>query len=609
MAEDKKKAEKEKAKKKKKRQQEIERIAYPWDDHGFPSLEQRISAPNIAEAQMDPKQLASMRAAQQKKVKAAMGTDPAELKRRWTIQVSIAGIENNTNDDWEAFCAFSQADGREDRSKKNRLHNRFKFTKSYAVPAGSTRRFKKLEQVENKKWDGSYIGLKRQEIIIDLWLSSATNFNQLLGTARKTLYDIANDEVVQNFFVKPTDSAAAYNIGRIQVDAVVSEVFQFTIMASNWQFLPRPEFARLAMNTTAEKKIRIAMPTGPDEPSDTFETSTIKGPVYCWQKAGQFVYEGTKVGLGMEAMTISLYSGGSLQGKAVVSLGVVGVYPIAIGVVKAVSPNAENFVQGKVGGSLSMMTKSLLLDDNVHDEDPSIPRPHQPDTSLVVYHLSPKMQYLIVDVFACDGLPVADPDYGSSNAFVRVKFDNMVQQSAVVYASLSPTWNHRFYMPVRVTDEHAQDKSSVLPAAAPSRDGVQGLPGDPDMALRRRAHGVLGRVQARPEQDPLRQVGQESGVRDGDQADCSGRAGRAPGRRHRGWSGPWAQQETQYPRVRGQAREADRVATAVAAASLREFRHLLHPRFPTGFQVPGAASSARRGSLPGVLRQVGQRLG
>eukprot|EP00913_Durusdinium_trenchii_P000006 g5.t1 len=72
--------------------------------------------------------------------------------------------------------------------------------------------------------------------------------------------------------------------------------------------------------------------------------------------------------------------------------------------------------------------------------------------SLTMYYLQADQQHLVVIANSADGLPVADPDYGSSNPFVRVKYDGTVESSPVVMASLTPIWNHIFYLPVRFTD-------------------------------------------------------------------------------------------------------------------------------------------------------------
>lgn len=451
--------------------EERQRDPLDWEEDSFPPMRAR----RVEQAKMDPAKLAQMRAHAKKRLKEAMGEDPAMLNRRWKLHFSVTGIKNTTSHDWEVFMAVARS-GEKDRGKnRNKLHAQFSFTRSYVVKAGQQKSFKRMEVVFDTTLECSYKGLMQGEVTIDVWLVSQSNFNQILGTARKSLYDMAKESVHQTMLVKPNQEmgASSYDVGIVYVNAVVSEVMEFTVVLSNWQFQPRPEL----QDWNSKKLLRIEMPTGPDEPRETFETAVAQGPRYCWPAAGQFLYNGTKVGLSMEAVMISVYSNGKLQGKAVVSLGVAGEYPIAMGNVKALSQNVQMFVQGRVGGSLTVTSRSLLIKEGTHDDDPSIPAPMQPPDSLVLFHLKPGEQYLVVELQGADGLPIADSDFGSSNPFARVKWDNMVQQSPVVEGSLSPTWAHTFYIPVRTTDEqirtNPQFYRSLLPVEMASKGQLE----------------------------------------------------------------------------------------------------------------------------------------
>eukprot|EP00439_Symbiodinium_sp_Y106_P077263 s209_g16.t1 len=194
---------------------------------------------------------------------------------------------------------------------------------------------------------------------------------------------------------------------------------------------------------------------GPKKGNDTFETEPSDPPVYSWARGGMFIYKGTKESLNNEVLAIEVLGqkGGAWapQGKALVGLRGAIDYPIAVGVVKILTTSKNDYVQGRAGGSISMAMRSLALKPGQNDEDSSVPRPMQDLTSLTMYYIQGSVQHLVVTVNGADGLPVADPDYGSSNPFVRVKYDGTVEQSPVM-ASLAPCWNHTFYIPVRFID-------------------------------------------------------------------------------------------------------------------------------------------------------------
>jgi len=442
-----------------------------WEEDMFPSLEERLHPDNIQKTQMDAASFADISNKVKQKMREARGQDPATLTRRWKFCLSITAIENTTNSPWECFIAVIMNNTGD---TKNNFRRKFCFTKSYVVPPQAKKVFKEMEAIFNKEIDFSYKDLQRKEVLMDVWIVSHSGFNKLLGTARRQLYDMADSNVYQAAVIKPTYAKSKeLDVGVLYFTCVVSEIFEFTIVASNWQFIPRPELNDL--RTT--KKLRFEVPKAPgDVDKDVVETEgeRAKGGVYHWAMAGQFQYIGSKVALDMEAIRISVISQEVLQGKAIVSLGVASEYPIALGIVKMMTNETENFRQGRVGGTITVTSKSCLLDAdiNVFEDDASIPAPCHPSSSLILYHLNPNVRYLIVHLIGADGLPIADTDYGSSNPFARVKYDGIVQHTPVLEGTLSPTWNHTLYMPVRFTDDRICRKEyigSLLPQEMQSK--------------------------------------------------------------------------------------------------------------------------------------------
>jgi len=450
-------AEESEAKKKKKK----ERDPLDWEDDKFPKMADRP----VEQAQIDPSYLAKMRQEAKKQYIEALGPDPAKVQRTWKFHFGICALENVTQNEWEVFVAVSETGNKFDQFK-NRLHGNFQYTKGYKVRGGTRKKFKRMEQVYSKEHNLSYKQMQNHFVTMDVWTVSKLQFNTLLGTAKRSFYDLANDNVYQYIGIKAAGQAQAqkgaateeetqkkgFQIGNVFVQCLCSEIMRFDIALNNWQFLPKPE---LKDNTT-KKKLRLGIPTGPKKGNDTFETEPSDPPVYSWARGGMFIYKGTKESLNNEVLTIEVLGqkGGAWapQGKALVGLRGAIDYPIAVGVVKILTTSKNDYVQGRAGGSISMAMRSLALKPGQNDEDSSVPRPMQDLTSLTMYYIQGSVQHLVVTVNGADGLPVADPDYGSSNPFVRVKYDGTVEQSPVVMASLAPCWNHTFYIPVRFID-------------------------------------------------------------------------------------------------------------------------------------------------------------
>jgi len=59
------------------------------------------------------------------------------------------------------------------------------------------------------------------------------------------------------------------------------------------------------------------------------------------------------------------------------------------------------------------------------------------------------MRYLVIRVTKCEGLAVADSDTFSSDPFLLVVWDSMVQKSPVLEKTTAPVFNYTFYFPVR----------------------------------------------------------------------------------------------------------------------------------------------------------------
>lgn len=415
-----------------------------WEEEMFPSMTERQQ--DAVNSVVTPQ--TAMYRQKVKKLIRSMGTDPATLTRKWKFNVTLTGIENLSNDSWDIFIAASH--GHVKRPAKHKLREKFSYTRSYKVRAGQKKWCKSHEEIYNMTWRGSYKDTKENDVCLDVWAVSKTNFNAIIGSAKRTFYEFGNESVNTSMAIISTENKRT--LGYIYVNVVLAELMRVEICASNWQFVPSKAFSH---DIHSSKELEITTPRGPGQPGTTFRTDADVGPRYLWPYSGKFIYTGTKASLSMEAMKISVISNGKLQGKAIISMCTIGEYPIAVGKVKALLAKGKEstFIVGRVGGSLVVTMHSVTLDEPVQEESSSIPAPVQPHSSLVAFHLSPMLQYLIVDLHSADGLPVADMDVGSSNPFVRITYDGMVQQSEWIEGTLHPLFNHTFYLPVLVTDE------------------------------------------------------------------------------------------------------------------------------------------------------------
>lgn len=413
-------------------------------DFEVPKLYERIEQ-NCIQGEMDMKILNQLREeAMKRKAEVKALNDPADFKRQYKCHVCVNGISNATNAPWETFMAITMSKEGKSDIKHQKLKANYSYSRSYIVAPGAKTKLKIPEKVYTKMFKGSYKDLKNQELRMDFWCVVSGNFNQHLGTATRNLYECGSEAVYQQVMVKgfKAGNTESYDLGIVHLSAMVSEVFTYTINCQNWQFVPANP--RLA----GPKSLSFKVPSGTGA-FEFHQTGVCPGPPYSWTNCGQFRFDGTAIALSVAVFEVSVLAGGGLQGKAVISLGGAGDYPIAMGAAKQLTDNVKDFVQGQLGGGISLHKKSLLLEDDEVDIDPSVPAPVQPPASVVMYNLDPSLQYLLIDVASADGLPVADIDLGTSHPFVRVRYDGIVQQSPVVEGTLRPVWNHLFYIPVQ----------------------------------------------------------------------------------------------------------------------------------------------------------------
>lgn len=175
-----------------------EREPQDWEDDKFPKIKDR----EVACAVLDQHHLAKMRAAAKRKVvEKEQAEDPAKMTRKWRLAVTLTALENTTSSNWRTFLAVSET-GPKHEVYNNRLHGGFQYTRCYKVPKNAKKCFPAAEDVLNREVEYSYIEMKNNALSVDVWQVQENGFNQLVGSAHKTLYDIANSPVHQSMGIK-----------------------------------------------------------------------------------------------------------------------------------------------------------------------------------------------------------------------------------------------------------------------------------------------------------------------------------------------------------------------------------------------------------------------
>ena len=117
--------------------------------------------------------------------------------------------------------------------------------------------------------------------------------------------------------------------------------------------------------------------------------------------------------------------------------------------VKKLSFDPTQYNQGELQGNIRCWARPARRLDY---EDLST-RPSQPSnfhSNLTSLDLNE--QFLVVRVVKCEALPASDSSTASSDPFVRVKWDSVVQQTSTKKQTTRPVFNETFYFPVRLID-------------------------------------------------------------------------------------------------------------------------------------------------------------
>ena len=104
----------------------------------------------------------------------------------------------------------------------------------------------------------------------------------------------------------------------------------------------------------------------------------------------------------------------------------------------------SQFNQGMMSGHITATQTTKTSPKFWNKEVPEEERPEQPRISATLSQLKAKSKYLCVRVFKLGGLPSADPETGTANPVVRVRYSGQVQHSVPLYNTTAPVINNPF---------------------------------------------------------------------------------------------------------------------------------------------------------------------
>eukprot|EP00397_Hematodinium_sp_SG-2012_P004667 GEMP01004679.1.p1 GENE.GEMP01004679.1~~GEMP01004679.1.p1 ORF type:complete len:1107 (+),score=245.98 GEMP01004679.1:199-3519(+) len=410
------------------------------------------------------------------------------ITRDWIFSALLTGMTSNMRE--PATCFFSFLICRTNSRKKTKGVDfqdvQFVYSDAHAINPGEQLEFAAARAVWNKEWQGSYSDLPTTEFRVDLWRHNKNGFNDLVGSGAATLDAIArNNPFVEIEIAKNEKTAAlraATAAAKVRLHIELLELYEFTVIVNGCYFQP-PAWA---VKDTTMKSLRIQFPQKKHAANKSyFSERGSMGPRYFWHNVCVFKYRGTIAQFRTEAMRIAILGGeaGNSIAGGFMSMQTLYENPVMEISMKAGTDNISKYVYGKLVGQVEIRKVSCRLlkgDDAERKMDRDIPyftRPTQPGDMALVFNLDPNEMYLVIQVTKAEGLAAADMVSGISNPCCQVKYDGEVMRTATVQQTLSPLWNHRFFIPVRFIDKNMLHnkafRTTILPLEMESKGFIR----------------------------------------------------------------------------------------------------------------------------------------
>jgi len=415
-----------------------------------------------------------------------------EKPRTWEMTMQLNGVVNVLTNRITTFFALSF---RPDNPEMHKNHIQPEvltmFTPSYTLEDNGELRLDNPYTIHNRKrFTLSYKELNKHVLVVDMWRVSWWTFNQYYGTARKSLHTIATREPENSILIKTCiepekkkgkkkKKVQAWDVAIFRVTVMFEEVFDFELSCENWNLDLHAENPNYEKWKNFYKCLTFVMPKNHNSIPD--RQKGVHSFTSDWRKPDEnafwmtlakgkrkqfFTFRGTRSNIGNQCFLIYVKATQKpvLEGApAVMSkigtalLGLTSVLDIEVfkGTAKMASDVRENFRVGTLNGNVRcrMLSKGYKM----AKEDIPGGRPMQSTRGSVVHLQQGRKHHLVVRVFKCEGLAVADVETESSDPYLRVSWDGMITKSFTMNGTTRPVFNTAFYFPVRMFDHKMEE--------------------------------------------------------------------------------------------------------------------------------------------------------
>ncbi|KAL8433568.1 hypothetical protein ACSSS7_003787 [Eimeria intestinalis] len=350
--------------------------------------------------------------------------DPMSRRRMWESSFFVNSFMNLETKEQYFFYSITFGHVNKKRQIRGSLRRRFLYTPGYRLKPGEYRPLAApLVIWPLKVFLLPYNQLHNFCVTVEQWRISDFSFNSLYASARLTLKEIMDMEPEFQLLLKRKlpGGKRSYEVHKMRVSFQLNEVFDVDMVFDSWWFIPDSKMPPKLQQHP--KALSLNVPTqGRSQQRSTARTSVSKNNY--WSYAGFFSFRGTLPSLSNQYIVVQVacmfegkwYRPPLQLGVCIMSLKSVTTYPLFRGVVKKLTTNPKKFQQGEIIGNIRCFIRSVGV---LGYEDISY-RPTQSiaGTALVT-QLNLKEQYLVVRVFKCENLPVANADSFSSNPMVK----------------------------------------------------------------------------------------------------------------------------------------------------------------------------------------------
>ncbi|KAL7068197.1 C2 domain-containing protein [Cryptosporidium serpentis] len=314
----------------------------------------------------------------------------------------------------------------------------------------------------------SYSDLEMYQITIQMWTISRFTFNQLYASVTLTLKEVLDNEpetslLFRKYLPKPLGKDSnprkdlpqkSFEVHRTRITLQLQEIFDYDIFLSNWSFLSN---RKLPLETKrAPKLLRFRVPLSNNISRNKTKKGTFTTPITVagyWDSPCKFVFTGTNMQLQNSYIVVEVVAylrfGPTVIGSAIISLKSVESYPLARVTVKRVTVDIYKIIVGELIGNIFCSVRSTGHPlENIRNRPTQIAA-----GAALISQLNLKEQFLVVRLFKCDNLPIADNITGTSDPIVKVRWDGMTNISSVREKTRRPVYNQNLYFPVRILDK------------------------------------------------------------------------------------------------------------------------------------------------------------